>query len=214
MNTYLDYELNFTKSKNKQKIFNLNKSFVLSLTFHTILIFGVTFTTFYKLPLIENSPIINVKFANSSQDSFGNVGKSSAEVPNINKSQDSLINKENNRSVYQAQKIKKLEANSLVSTEEAMYLNLWQRNIESTGDELILSKDIDYPDSRVQIMATIDSFGNLIKSEVLISSGNYEVDKMAIDILEEAAPFAPFDSKMLNEYSILEIIRDWNFSPK
>ena len=200
--------------KISKRSLTLNKSFVLSLTFHTILIFGVTFTTFYKLPLIENSPIINVKFANSSQDSFGNVGKSSAEVPNINKSQDSLINKENNRSVYQAQKIKKLEANSLVSTEEAMYLNLWQRNIESTGDELILSKDIDYPDSRVQIMATIDSFGNLIKSEVLISSGNYEVDKMAIDILEEAAPFAPFDSKMLNEYSILEIIRDWNFSPK
>ena len=102
----------------------------------------------------------------------------------------------------------------MVSTEEAIYLNLWQRNIESTGDELILSKDIDYPDSRVQIMATIDSFGNLIKSEVLISSGNSDVDSMAIDILVEAAPFAPFDPKMLNEYSILEIIRDWNFSPK
>ena len=45
-----------------------------------------------------------------------------------------------------------------------MYLNLWQRDIESTGDELIASKNIDYYDSRVQIMATIDSFGNLIKS--------------------------------------------------
>ena len=200
--------------KISKRSLTLNKSFVLSVTFHTLLIFGVTFTTFYKLPLIENSPIINVKFANSSQDSFGNAGLSSTEVSNINQSQDSLVNKTTNRSLYQAQKIKKLEANSLVSTEEAIYLNLWQRNIESTGDELILSKDIDYPDSRVQIMATIDSFGNLIKSEVLISSGNYEVDKMAIDILEEAAPFAPFDSKMLNEYSILEIIRDWNFSPK
>ena len=200
--------------KISKRSLTLNKSFVLSITFHTILIFGVTFTTFYKLPLIENSPIINVKFANSSQDSFGNVGKSSAEVPNINKSQDGLINKEINRSVYRAQKIKKLEANSLISNEEAMYLNLWQRDIESTGDDLISSKDIDYSNSRVQIMATIDSFGNLIKSEILISSGNYEVDMMAIDILEEAAPFAPFDPKMLNEYSILEIIRDWNFSPK
>ena len=200
--------------KISKRSLTLNKSFVLSLTFHTILIFGVTFTTFYKLPLIENSPIINVKFANSSQDSFRNVGKSSTEVSNINESQDSLINKEINRSVYQAQKIKKLEANSLVSNEEAMYLNLWQRDIESTGDSLISSKDINYSNSRVQIMATIDSFGNLIKSEILISSGNYEVDKMAIDILEEAAPFAPFDPKMLNEYSILEIIRDWNFSPK
>ena len=200
--------------KTSKRSLTLNKSFVLSLTFHTLLIFGVTFTTFYKLPLIENSPIINVKFANSSQDSFGNVGQSSTAVSNINESQESLITKESNRSVYHAQKIKKLEANSLVSTEEAMYLNLWQRDIESTGDELIASKNIDYYDSRVQIMATIDSFGNLIKSEILISSGNRDVDRMAIDILEEAAPFAPFDPKMLNEYSILEIIRDWNFSTK
>ena len=198
--------------KTSKRSLTLNKSFVLSLIFHTLLIFGVTFTTFYKLPLIENSPIINVKFANSSQDSFGNVGQSSTAVSNINESQESLITKESNRSVYQAQKIKKLEANSLVSTEEALYLNLWQRDIESTGDELIASKNIDYSDSRVQIMATIDSFGNLIKSEILISSGNPNVDRMAIDILEEAAPFAPFDPKMLNEYSILEIIRDWNFS--
>ena len=200
--------------KTSKRSLTLNKSFVLSLTFHTVLIFGVTFTTFYKLPLIENSPIINVKFANSSQDSFGNVGQYPTEILNINQSQDSLVNKATNRSVYKAQKIKKLEANSLVSSEEAMYLNLWQRDIESTGDALISSKDIDYTNSRVQIMATIDSFGNLIKSEVLVSSGNPNVDSMAIDILEEAAPFAPFDPKMLNEYSILEIIRDWNFSPK
>jgi len=200
--------------KTSKRSLTLNKSFLLSLTFHTLLIFGVTFTTFYKLPLLENSPIINVKFANSSQDSFGNVGQSSTEVSSNSDSTESLISKEINRSSYKAQKIKKLEANSLVTSEEAMYLNLWQREIESTGDELITSKDIDYSDSKVQIMATIDSFGNLIKSEIIISSGNPSVDSMAIEILEEAAPFAPFDPKMLNEYSILEIIRDWNFSPK
>ncbi|MDB2503625.1 hypothetical protein N9X43_03200 [Gammaproteobacteria bacterium] len=200
--------------KTSKRSLTLNKSFLLSLTLHTLLIFGVTFTTFYKLPLLENSPIINVKFANSSQDSFGNVGQSSTEVSSNSDSTESLISKEINRSSYKAQKIKKLEANSLVTSEEALYLNLWQREIESTGDELITSKDIDYSDSKVQIMATIDSFGNLIKSEIIISSGNPSVDRMAIEILEEAAPFAPFDPKMLNEYSILEIIRDWNFSPK
>jgi len=200
--------------KTSKRSLTLNKSFILSLTFHTLLIFGVTVTTFYKLPLLENSPIINVKFANSSQDSFGKVGQSSTKVSSNSESQESLISKQTNKSSYKAQKIKKLEANSLVTSEEAMYLNLWQREIESTGDELILSKDIDYSDSKVQIMATIDSFGNLIKSEIIISSGNPSVDSMAIEILEEAAPFAPFDPKMLNEYSILEIIRDWNFSPK
>ena len=54
----------------------LNKSFLLSIFFHTVLIFGVTFTTFYKIPLIDESPIINVKFANSSQDSIGELNDS------------------------------------------------------------------------------------------------------------------------------------------
>ena len=124
------------------------------------------------------------------------------------------LQKKVERKIYQAQKIKKLQANSTVTNEEAMYLNLWQREIESIGDELIAANDIEYTNSKVQVMATIDSFGNLIKSEILISSGNTYVDKMAIDILEKAAPFAPFDPKMINEYGILEIIRDWNFNPR
>ena len=192
----------------------LNKSFLLSIFFHTVLIFGVTFTTFYKIPLIDESPIINVKFANSFQDSYGELNESVKNTFESNSSKEGTFTKKVERKIYQAQKIKKLQANSSVTNEEAMYLNLWQREIESIGDELIAANDIDYKDSKVQVMATIDSFGNLIKSEILISSGNTYVDKMAIDILEKAAPFAPFDPKMINEYGILEIIRDWNFTPR
>lgn len=192
----------------------LNKSFLLSIFFHTVLIFGVTFTTFYKIPLIDESPIINVKFANSSQDSIGELNESANSTFESNNSKEDTFTKKVERKIYQDQKIKKLEANSTVTNEEAMYLNLWQREIESIGDELIAANDIEYTNSKVQVMATIDSFGNLIKSEILISSGNTYVDKMAIDILEKAAPFAPFDPKMINEYGILEIIRDWNFTPR
>ena len=192
----------------------LNKSFLLSIFFHTIIIFGVTFTTFYKIPLIDDSPIINVKFTNSSQDSIGELTESVNNTFESNNYKEGTFTKKVERKIYQAQKIKKLQANSTVTNEEAMYLNLWQREIESIGDELIAANDIEYTDSKVQVMATIDSFGNLIKSEILISSGNVYVDKMAIDILERAAPFAPFDPKMINEYGILEIIRDWNFTPR
>lgn len=192
----------------------LNKSFLLSIFFHTVLIFGVTFTTFYKIPLIDESPIINVKFANSSQDSIGKLNDSVNNTFESNSSKEGTFTKKVERKIYQAQKIKKLQANSTVTNEEAMYLNLWQREIESIGDELIAANDIEYTNSKVQVMATIDSFGNLIKSEILISSGNTYVDKMAIDILEKAAPFAPFDPKMINEYGILEIIRDWNFTSR
>ena len=192
----------------------LNKSFLLSVFFHTVLILGVTFTTFYKIPFIDESPIINVKFANSSQDSIGELNEPLNNTFESNNSKEGTFTKKVERKIYQAQKIKKLQANSTVTNEEAMYLNLWQREIESIGDELIAANDIEYKDSKVQVMATIDSFGNLIKSEILISSGNVYVDKMAIDILERAAPFAPFDPKMINEYGILEIIRDWNFTPR
>ena len=192
----------------------LNKSFLLSIFFHTVLIFGVTFTTFYKIPLIDDSPIINVKFANSSQDYIGELNESANNDFESNNSKEDTFTKKAERKIYQAQKIKKLQANSTVTNEEAIYLNLWQREIESIGDELIAANDTQYSDSKVQVMATIDSFGNLIKSEILISSGNTYVDKMAIDILEKAAPFAPFDPKMINEYGILEIIRDWNFNTR
>ena len=197
-----------------KRTLTLNKSFLLSIFFHTVLIFGVTFTTFYKIPLIDESPIINVKFANSSQDSIGELNESANNTLESNNSKEGTFTKKAERKIYQAQKIKKLQANSTVTNEEAIYLNLWQREIESIGDELIAANDTQYSDSKVQVKATIDSFGNLIKSEILISSGNTYIDKLAIDILEKAAPFAPFDPKMINEYGILEIIRDWNFTPR
>ena len=202
------------KQKVSKRSLTLNKSFILSLTFHLFLVFGITFTTFYTIPVLENSPIINVKFANSSQDVIGYDGFQQNESLPVEEGLESMQNIVPQKNSYQARKVKKLESNSLVNTEEAVYLNLWQRNIESIGDEIIASANIEYIDSKVQVMATIDSFGNLIKSEVLISSGNIALDKMALNILIEAAPFAPFDQKMLNEYSVLEIVRDWNFSPK
>ena len=192
----------------------LNKSFFLSVFFHTVLIFGVTFTTFYKIPLIDESPIINVKFANSSYDSLGALNKSVDNISQFRNPKEGNFAKKVERKIVQPQKVKKLEANSTVTNEEAIYLNLWQREIESIGDKIISENDFEYSDSKVQIMAKIDSLGNLIQSEILISSGNVYVDQMAIDILEKAAPFAPFDPKMINEYGILEIIRDWNFNQR
>ena len=192
----------------------LNKSFFLSVFFHTVLIFGVTFTTFYKIPLIDESPIINVKFANSSYDSLGAFNKSVDNISQFRNPKEGNFAKKVERKVVQPQKVKKLEANSTVTNEEAIYLNLWQREIESIGDKIISENNFEYSDSKVQIMAKIDSLGNLIQSEILISSGNVYVDQMAIDILEKAAPFAPFDPNMINEYGILEIIRDWNFNQR
>ena len=50
-----------------------NKSFVISITIHIFIIFGISITTYYKIPLFKETPIINVKLANSNQDLMTNL---------------------------------------------------------------------------------------------------------------------------------------------
>ena len=204
--------LSSTKNISKRTL-TFNKSFLISVLIHAFLIFGLSITTYYKLPIFKESPIINVKFANSSQDFMTNTNIGNME--NLEKELSSSVegNMSSSRNISQSFKIKKLQANSVVNSEEAVYLNLWQRQIETKGDNLI-SESKNIFDGTVQIMATIDVYGNLIDSKILISSGNNLIDDMAINILRESAPFAPFNKTMSNEYSVLEIIRDWNFSNK
>jgi len=201
----------YSSATNSKRSLTFNKSFILSILIHSFLIFGISITTYYKLPLLKESPIINVKFANSNQDIMTNTN-----IENVQDFSKDFSNSENgnmnsSKKMSQSFKIKKLEANSIVNSEEAVYLNLWQRQIESTGDNII-SENESYFDGKVQIMATIDIYGNLINSKILISSGNNIIDEMAIKILQESAPFAPFNKSMSSEYSVLEIVRDWNFS--
>jgi TonB family protein len=201
----------YSSATNSKRSLTFNKSFILSILIHSFLIFGISITTYYKLPLLKESPIINVKFANSNQDIMTNTN-----IENVQDFSKDFSNSENgnmnsSKKMSQSFKIKKLEANSIVNSEEAVYLNLWQRQIESTGDNII-SENENYFDGKVQVMATIDIYGNLINSKILISSGNNIIDEMAIKILQESAPFAPFNKSMSSEYSVLEIVRDWNFS--
>ena len=202
----------FSATKNiSKRSLTFNKSFMISLIIHIFLIFGISITTYYKLPIFKESPIINVKFANSNQDFMTQTNN--GDMNNLEKDLSSSIdgNISSSKNISQSFKIKKLQANSVVNSEEAVYLNLWQRQIETKGDNLI-SESENLFDGKVQIMATIDIYGNLIDSKILISSGNQLIDDMAINILRESAPFAPFNKTMSNEYSVLEIIRDWNFS--
>tara|TARA_B100000085_G_scaffold217108_1_gene201606 strand:+ start:54 stop:680 length:627 start_codon:yes stop_codon:yes gene_type:complete len=199
-----------TKNTSKRTL-TFNKSFLISLFIHIFLIFGISITTYYKLPIFNESPIINVKLANSNQDYMTNTSSNSFQQFKKNITSQALGEIQTSKNLSKSFKIKKLQANSVLNSEEAIYLNLWQRKIETTGDKIISNKE-NYLDGKVQIMAIIDMNGNLLNSKILISSGNKLIDEMAIHILEQSAPFAPFDTEMSNQYSVLEIVRDWNFS--
>ena len=198
-----------TKNTSKRTL-TFNKSFLISLFIHIFLIFGISITTYYKLPIFNESPIINVKLANSNQDYMTNISSNSFQQFKKNITSQALGEIQTSKNLSKSFKIKKLQANSVLNSEEAIYLNLWQRKIETTGDKIISNKE-NYLDGKVQIMAIIDMNGNLLNSKILISSGNKLIDEMAIHILEQSAPFAPFDTEMSNQYSVLEIVRDWNF---
>ena len=200
-----------SKQKASKRSLTFNKSFIISIAIHSILIFGISITTYYKLPIFNESPIINVKLANSNQDYLAHAALSSEEDYIKDLPSQKSGNIQASKNTYKPLKVKKLQANSEVNNEEAVYLNLWQRKIEMTGDKII-SNNRNYLNGKVQIMATIDVYGNLVNSEILISSGNRLIDDMAINILKESSPFAPFNISMSNEYSVLEIVRDWNFS--
>ena len=199
--------------KISKRSLTFNKSFVLSVALHLLVIFGVTITTYYKLPIFQDSPVINVKFANSNKDIYGSMSSSSDLKTSNDEIIDSAILSKPLDGNFQTFKVKKLEANSVVNSDEAMYLNIWQRKIETIGDKIIQENNKDYQGT-VQVMATIDKKGNLIKSDILKSSGSAIIDNMAIQILNESAPFAPFNSAMTNDYSFIEIVRDWNFSSR
>ena len=199
--------------KISRRSLTFNKSFVLSVTLHLLVIFGVTITTYYKLPIFQDSPVINVKFANSNKDMYGSMSSSSDSKTSNDDIIDSAILSKSQDGNFQTFKVKKLEANSVVNSDEAMYLNIWQRKIETIGDKIIQENNKDYQGT-VQVIATIDKKGNLIKSDILKSSGNAVIDNMAIQILNESAPFAPFNGTMTNDYSFIEIVRDWNFSSR
>ena len=199
--------------KISKRSLTFNKSFVLSVALHLLVIFGVTITTYYKLPIFQDSPVINVRFANSNKDMYGSMSSSSDLKTSNDEIIDSAILSKPQDGNFQTFKVKKLEANSVVNSDEAMYLNIWQRKIETIGDKIIQENNKDYQGT-VQVMATIDKKGNLIKSDILKSSGNAIIDNMAIQILNESAPFAPFNGAMTNDYSFIEIVRDWNFSSR
>ena len=188
-----------------------NKSFIISVIIHLLIIFGISITTYYKLPIFEESQIINVKFANSNQDSVIKTNNLADSKSNQYLTSMNIENNKKSNNISKSFKIKKLKSNSKVNSDEAIYLNLWQRKIESTGDNVI-SNEENVLNGKVQILASIDLNGNLVNSKILISSGNAIIDNMAIKILEDAAPFSPFNETMSNEYSVLEIVRDWNFS--
>tara|TARA_B100000963_G_scaffold72347_1_gene60449 strand:- start:697 stop:1314 length:618 start_codon:yes stop_codon:yes gene_type:complete len=197
--------------KERVQRWGFKQSMLTSLIFHGIVIFGISFVVIQQPWKFNEEAIVNIRFAN---EEFDMQGRSNSGFDSIqrNNQQAAMVTRDSNPQDQSQLSVRRLESNSTLESYETIYLNAWQRQVETTGYFQISQKDILQGNFKVQIRSIIDSMGNLIGADILKSSGNSSMDALALKILQQAAPFEPFPVDMAANYQQLEIIRDWNFT--
>ena len=196
-------------NKNIKNRVNLRKSFLLSTLIHIFLIFGVSFIFIYKQPLYDSSPVVNIKLANANIDQDPDFLPQVTNLINGDGAKPSEI--VNNKINQKTLKVRMLDANSNQSTVESKYLNAWQRKIERVGHSILRKEYSKLDLTQLRLVVSIDSFGNLIETKIIDSSGSLEIDRIAQEIVKLASPFEPFSDEMTSEYEVLQVDRIWKF---
>ena len=197
----------------KQRVqrWGFRKSMLVSLMLHGVIIFGVSFVIIQQPWEFNEDAIVNIKFADGEFDMQGS-SVNGFESLQQNSQKTAMISRDANLQDQSQLSVRRLESNSTMESFETIYLNAWQRQVETAGYYEISRSDMIQGDFRVQIKSIIDHKGNLIDADILQSSGNSMLDALALKILHQSAPFEPFPNEMVDNYQQLEIIRDWNFS--
>ena len=168
----------------KQRIhrWGFRKSFFASLGFHVFILFGISFAVIQQPWKFQEETIVNIKFANSAFDMAGqSLGADSPSKQNTKPG--ALVTQDVTLQTDSQFSVRRLESNSTLNSFEAVYLNAWQRKIEMAGYYEIASSNLAKGQFRVQIKSVIDAQGTLLSAEILESSGDQLLDKMALRIL-------------------------------
>ena len=197
--------------KERIQRWGFKQSMFVSLIFHGVVIFGISFVVMQQPWEFNEEVIVNIRFANEEFDMQGSSNNGLDSLQNNNQ-QVAMVSKDSSSQDQSKFSVRRLESNSTLESYETIYLNAWQRKVETAGYYEISRKDITQGNFKVQIRSIIDSMGNLIGADILKSSGNSSMDALALKILQQSAPFEPFPQDMAVNYQQLEIIRDWNFT--
>ena len=197
--------------KERIQRWGFKQSMFVSLIFHGVVIFGISFVVIQQPWEFNEEVIVNIRFANEEFDMQGS-SNNGLDALQKNNQQVAMVSKDSSSQDQSQLSVRRLESNSTLESYETIYLNAWQRKVETAGYYEISRKDIIQGNFKVQIRSIIDSMGNLIGADILKSSGNSSMDALALKILQQSAPFQPFPQDMAVNYQQLEIIRDWNFT--
>ena len=184
---------------------------LVSIALHSVVLFGISFVVIQSPWKLNEATIVNIKFADADFDAKGQSHQGFEDL-HTNKLSTAMQNQDVNSQDSSKFSIRRLESNSTLESYETIYLNSWQRKVETAGYHEISDSNFIKGNFRVQIKTTIDHEGNLLSADILYSSGNKMLDALALRILKQSAPFQPFSQDMLSRYKQLEIVRDWNFT--
>lgn len=99
---------------------------------------------------------------------------------------------------------------------DADYITAWRTRIESRGTTAYQATLKQHPDlaGRLMLRVSIDAQGRLAKVMIEKSSGSATLDRLALQIVKNAAPFPPLPDEMKKDTDVLNILRTWDFSPE
>jgi hypothetical protein len=127
--------------KERIQRWGFRKSLVTSLIFHGFVIFGISFVVIQQPWEFNEEAIVNIKFANGEFDMQGSsmIGLQSLQQTN---QRTAMVSRDSNLQDQSQFSIRRLESNSTLESFETIYLNSWQRQIETAGYYEISRSDI------------------------------------------------------------------------
>lgn len=111
-------------------------------------------------------------------------------------------------------RVTRLTAASTMKAVDARYVEQVVAKIERTGKQYFPRDGQNKLYGKPRVSISIYSDGSLKDVAILQSSGNLVLDAKTKDIVNRAAPFAPFPQEVRKERDILELIRTFSYNPK
>ena len=141
--------------KERIQRWGFKQSMFVSLIFHGVVIFGVSFVVIQQPWKFNEEVIVNIRFANGEFDMRGS-SNNGLDLLQKNNQQVAMVSKDSSSQDQSQLSVRRLESNSTLESYETIYLNAWQRKVETAGYYEISRKDIIQGNFKVQIRSIID----------------------------------------------------------
>ena len=128
----------------KQRIqrWGFRKSMLASLMFHGVVIFGISFVVIQQPWEFNKEAIVNIKFADGEFDMQGSSLDGKEFIQQATQ-QAAMVSQDVNLQDESQFSVRRLESNSSLQSFETIYLNAWQRQVETAGYyEISRSRDV------------------------------------------------------------------------